>query len=160
MRAFSMRRYSAITAVVLAVGLAAGVRADDIWKWVDAQGIVHYSDRPVPGAVLVKGRDSASDDSSSAPGGDQKSLDTSSKQITDQLNKEEAARKVQQDEAAERAAQCKEAQDQYDKVIRARRIYTTDQSGNRTYLSDDEAEKQRVQAQLDVENYCGSSASQ
>jgi hypothetical protein len=27
--------------------------ADGVWKWVDAQGITHYADRPVPGAVQV-----------------------------------------------------------------------------------------------------------
>lgn len=27
--------------------------ADGVWKWVDAQGVTHYSDRPVPGAVQV-----------------------------------------------------------------------------------------------------------
>ncbi len=154
-----MRRYSAITACVLAVGLAAAVRAD-IWKWVDAQGTVHYSDRPVPGAVLIKGPNPADDSSSSDAGGDQKSLDASSKQIASDLDHEAAAHKVQQDEAAQKAEQCKEAQDRYDKAIHARRIYTTDENGNRQYLSDDDAEKQRVQAELDVENFCGSSPSE
>ncbi len=153
-----MRRYSAITACVLTVSLAAAVRAD-IWKWVDAQGTVHYSDRPVPGAVLVKGPDTAGDTSSSEPDSDQKSLDASSKQITGDLDHEAAVRKVQQDEAAQKAEQCKEAQDRYDKAIHARRIYTTDENGNRQYLSDDDAEKQRVQAELDVQNFCGSSPS-
>lgn len=27
--------------------------ADGVWKWVDAQGVTHYSDRPVPGAERV-----------------------------------------------------------------------------------------------------------
>lgn len=148
-----MRRYSAIIACMLAVGLAAGVRAD-IWKWVDAQGTVHYSDRPVPGAVLVKGHDSASDDSSSEPAGDQKSPDASSQQLTDQLNKEEAARAVQKDEADARAKQCKQATDNYNKLIQARRIYNTDSSGGRQYLSDDQADQERLQARVDMESAC------
>ncbi len=27
--------------------------AEGVWKWVDSQGVTHYSDRPVPGAVRV-----------------------------------------------------------------------------------------------------------
>ncbi len=153
-----MRRYSAITAFVLAVSLVLAAHAEDIWKWVDAQGEVHYSDRPVPGAVLVKGTDRG-DDTSTQPD-DQKQLQSSSQQITDQLSKDAAQRKVKQDEADARAQQCKEAQDRYDKIIHARRVYTTDQNGNRTYLTDDEAEKQRVQAELDVQTACGSDASE
>ncbi|MGB6452120.1 MAG: DUF4124 domain-containing protein [Steroidobacteraceae bacterium] len=145
-----MRRYSAIVAVVLAMGLAAGVRADDIWKWVDPQGTVHYSDRPVPGAVLVKGHDRASDNSASEPPPEQ-----SSQQITDQLNKEEAARAVQKDESDARAKQCKQATDNYNKLIQARRIYNTDSSGGRQYLSDDQADQERVQARVDMETACG-----
>jgi hypothetical protein len=33
--------------------LLAGVAAAATYKWVDKNGVVHYSDRPVPGAVLV-----------------------------------------------------------------------------------------------------------
>ncbi len=155
-----MRRYSAITAFVLVVGLVAAAHADDIWKWVDAQGEVHYSDRPVPGAVLIKGHDHAADDTSDQSSGDQKQLEASNKQTDNELKQEQAQRKVQQDEASVRADQCKEAQDRYDKIIRARRVYTTDQNGNRQYLSDDEAQKERVQAELDVQNLCGSDSSQ
>ncbi len=153
-----MRRYSAIAALLLATGLVAAAYADDVWKWTDPQGVVHYSDRPVPGAVLIKGNDEAND--ASNPPADQKQLDTSDKQIATDLNKEEAERKVKQDESDVRAEQCKEAQDRYDKAIHARRIYTTDANGNRQYMSDDEAEQERVQAELDVQNLCGSSSSQ
>lgn len=155
-----MRRYAAITTLVLAVSLALAAHAENIWKWVDAKGEAHYSDRPVPGAVLIKSTDQASDDASDQSSDDQKQLAASNQQISDQLGKEAAQRKVQQDEAAVRAQQCKEAQDRYDKMIHARRIYTTDQSGNRQYLSDDDAQKQRLQAELDVQNLCGSSSSQ
>lgn len=149
-----MRRYSAITAFVLVAGFMVAAHADDIWKWTDAQGVVHYSDRPVPGAVLIKGKDAADDTSSQSDG--EKQLQASSQQITDQLNKEAAERKVKQDEDDARAEQCKEAQDRYNKLIQARRVYTTDANGNRQYMTDDQAEQQRVQAKLDVDNLCGS----
>lgn len=37
-----------------ALALAAPVFAQDIYKWLDAQGVVHYSDAPPPGASPAK----------------------------------------------------------------------------------------------------------
>jgi hypothetical protein len=149
-----MRRYSAIAAMVCLVSLGAAARAD-IWRWSDAQGVVHYSDRPVPGAVLIKGR--ASNAATSETTDDQNKLDATSKQITADLNKEAAERAVQKDEAAARAAQCKQATDNYQKLIQARRIYNTDGSGQRQYLSDQQADQERLQARENMDNTCGSS---
>ena len=40
--------------ILLATALGAGfAQADTVYKWVDAQGNVHYSDHPHPGAVKV-----------------------------------------------------------------------------------------------------------
>ena len=38
----------------LLLGVALAASAADIWRWRDADGVVHYSDTPVPGAELVK----------------------------------------------------------------------------------------------------------
>jgi Domain of unknown function (DUF4124) len=35
-------------------GFAAASFAEATYKWVDAQGVVHYSDKPVPGATKVQ----------------------------------------------------------------------------------------------------------
>lgn len=41
-------------AMLLIAALGTTVQAaDGVWKWVDAQGVTHYADRPVPGAVQV-----------------------------------------------------------------------------------------------------------
>ncbi|MGH8149470.1 MAG: DUF4124 domain-containing protein [Steroidobacteraceae bacterium] len=152
-----MRRHPAITATtafVVLAGLAAGAHAENIWKWVDAKGVPHYSDRPVPGAVLIKSVATGATDSSDASS-DQQQLAASSQQTDQQLKSEQAARTVKQDEAAVRAQQCKAAQTRYQQVIHARRIYTTDANGNRQYLSDADAEKDRVQAEQDVQSLCG-----
>lgn len=42
--------FAMLLALVLGVGLA---HAGNVYKWVDAQGNVHYSDHPHPGAMLV-----------------------------------------------------------------------------------------------------------
>jgi Domain of unknown function (DUF4124) len=44
------------TALTLLLALAATSALADqtVWKWVDDQGVTHYSDRPVPGATPIK----------------------------------------------------------------------------------------------------------
>lgn len=154
-----MRRHSAISATTVCVLLAglAAAHAENIWKWVDAKGVPHYSDRPVPGAVLIKNVATPASDSSGATA-DQQQLAASSEQIDQQLDRQQAERTVKQDEAAVRAQQCQEAKARYAKMIQARRIYTVDSSGQRHYLSDEDAQKDRVQARVDVQNFCGTSS--
>jgi hypothetical protein len=38
---------------VLLIVAAAGAGATELWRWVDDQGVVHYSDRPFPGAEKI-----------------------------------------------------------------------------------------------------------
>lgn len=152
-----MRRYSTVTALALLAGLAASARAENIWKWVDAHGVPHYSDRPVPGAVLIKSIDTGAAATSNASD-DSQTLAASSAQVTAELNRQEAAREVRKDETAERAKQCAQAKARYTKLIQARRVYTVDAKGERHYLSDQQADQDRVQARLDVQSYCGTSS--
>jgi hypothetical protein len=143
-----MYRYGLSIAIALVgCALATGANAD-IWKWVDADGHVQYSDRWTPGAVLIK-----SEHSSNVADQKQQPND-SDKRITAQLNREEAQRQVQKDEAAAHAEQCKKATDHYNQLISARRIYNTDSNGDRQYLSDAQADQERVQAKMDMDTAC------
>lgn len=45
-----MRKFTVILPVLLLFGVAASAQ---VYKWVDADGIVHYSDQPAPGAERV-----------------------------------------------------------------------------------------------------------
>src|SRR5579885_1302591 len=133
-----MRRYAAIPLGLLACGIlagfaASGARAEDIWKWVDPQGHVQYSDHWTPGAVLIKSDHPRATDTS--PSDDQEQLNATSRRIDESLSREAAQRAVDKDEAAARQAQCKEAKERYQKAIQARRIYREDKNGERTYLT-------------------------
>jgi hypothetical protein len=143
-----MYRYGLSIALAL-IGCALATRASaDIWKLVDSTGHAQYSDRWTPGAVLIKG-----DHPSSAAEQKQQPND-SDKRLTDQLNREEAQRQVQKDEAAAHADQCKKATDHYNQLISARRIYSTDSNGDRQYLSDQQADQDRVDAKMEMDSAC------
>ena len=47
-------RYCATVALLASAGLGVGAYGSaTLYKWVDADGVTHYSDRPAPGAVQV-----------------------------------------------------------------------------------------------------------
>jgi len=54
--------------------------------------------------------------------------------------------------------QCKEAKDRYQKSLQARRIFKTDDKGEREYLSDADADKLRIEARETMDLACGPSA--
>ncbi len=63
---------------------------------------------------------------------------------------------MQQDVEQTRADQCKKATDDYQASLAARRIYRTGPNGERDYLTDDEAEQQRVSLRQAMQSACGS----
>jgi hypothetical protein len=152
-----MRRATAI-AILIWLPLCAALA--DVFRSVDAQGHVQYSDTPTPGAELIRMNSqripirsvpvttSASNTSKPA------SLAQSGDQIHQQLEQEATARAVKNDVAQTRADQCKKATDAYNGSVQARRIYKTGADGEREYLSDDEAEKARVTNKVEMESAC------
>ena len=148
-------RHAAAIALMMSLPFAAAMA--DVYRSVDAQGHVQYSDTPTPGAELVHlkklGIPSAAP-SSAPPAG---SADKSNAQVQDPLQQQAAQRAVQQDVAQSREDQCKKATTDYDQAVQARRIYKTGANGEREYLSDAEAEESRLTLRLAMQSLCGSS---
>jgi hypothetical protein len=140
------------TSMAVLLGAAGTARADTVYEWTDAHGQVHYTDQWVPGAKVVRTdtiRQSA--DSSATQG-----IQNESNAASHDLKQQQEAQSVQQDEAKARAARCAQDKEQYQRMIESRRIYTTDKSGNRTYLSDADADAARLQAKQAMDADCGS----
>ena len=51
-----MRTALLILIALATSGLSGAAAAADIWKWVDANGVTHYSDQPVAGATKIEVR--------------------------------------------------------------------------------------------------------
>jgi hypothetical protein len=145
-----MSRLVPITALMLAGALT--VAHADVYRWVDPQGVPHYSDEWVPGSVVIKTTGRARPDSSP----DSASLSGQSSRIHEQLSQEDNSRATQQDVAKVKAVQCEAAKARYSKALVARRVYKEDTNGDRTYLSDADADAYREQARQAVQDACGS----
>jgi hypothetical protein len=140
------------TSMAVVLGAVGAARADTVYEWTDAHGQVHYTDQWVPGAKVVR-TDAVHRpvDSSAAQG-----IQNESNAASHDLKQQQEAQSVQADEAKAKAARCTQDKEQYQKLIESRRIYTTDKSGNRTYLSDADADAARLQAKQAMDADCGS----
>jgi len=143
-----MLRFLSITALVLA-GTCTLARAD-VFRWVDEQGVIHYSDEWVPGSVVVKTTMRPHDASGAAPSS------AANTRGADQASDQANSRAVQQDVAKARDSQCSWAKDRYMKAIASRRVYKEGKDGEREYMTDTEADAYREQARKDVQQACGS----
>lgn len=134
------------------MGAAGLARADVVYQWTDAQGQVHYTDQWVPGAkVISTGTPQRPTTDASAMQGIRNESNAASKQIKQQQD----AQAVQQDEAKVRAARCTQEKAEYQRLIDSRRLFTTDKSGQRTYMSDADADAARLKARQAMEADCG-----
>jgi hypothetical protein len=150
-----------VVAIAILAALPFSAALADVYRSVDAQGHVLYSDTPTPGAQLVRVSNSQTRyvSSSLSPSNTSKPATPPPPDPTADApasTRESAAKAVHNEVAQTRAEQCKKAQDYYNQVIAARRIYTGDANatGDRQYLTDAEADKARVDAKLQMDDLC------
>jgi len=133
----------------------------DVWTWKDANGLVHYSDQPVDGAVRIKetvARSAPAGPSAAAAPNSKDSLAALNKAADATRVKSEAELAVQQDLAKKQEEQCAKAKAAYNDAISARRIYKTSTDGGHEFMSDAEADDYRVKAHADMDSACAASA--
>ena len=144
-----MLRVLAMTALVLA-GVSSVAQAD-VFRWVDKDGVVHYSDEWVPGSEVIRSVGKPRPESASAA-----SRSSAYANTGQSSNDQDNARAMQDDKARAQDAQCKFAKDRYMKSIQSRRVYKSGKDGEREYMSDADADAYREQARKDVQTACGS----
>ncbi len=151
--------------VTLGLGLAAtpGAAQNAVYKWVDAQNNVHYSDRPPPGQestaepmpTVARSHRTAQ---ATAPGA--KPAEAAPAKPEPAAGTGAAEKKVAQDVAAVRDEQCQKARSTYDSYIKSRRIYRTGDNNERVYLSAQEIDQARIDARKDLDAVCGDGSAQ
>jgi hypothetical protein len=149
-----MLRILAITLIALA-GMSAAHA--DIYRWVDSNGVVQYSDRWVPGSVLVKTeKNKPSASSTEATAAASSNTPAPMARADEMLARERDQRTVNSDVAKVREEQCKKAREAYDYAVNTPRLYKPDKDGGKIYLSDAELSARRVELLNKRREACGS----
>jgi hypothetical protein len=131
-----------------------------ISKWVDAQGLVHYSDQPPPPDAKAKTLRSVSDTEATVG----TSGVTAPKTIAEreaELKKTQKAQKEAADKAAQKQvseeaikANCSSAQQNLKTLQDGIRMVEVDAKGERSYLDDTQRQQRIVKAQQDINTLC------
>lgn len=132
--------------------LAAGpLAAAEVYRFIDENGNVVYTDRPVPGAELVDvdlpflgGRP--------LPRSSRSSGGASEAGVANEEEPQAASRS--EPTAEQRAANCEPARERLERYATAHRLYRTTPDGEREYLTSEEIDEARAQAAADVEQWC------
>lgn len=131
-----------------------GAFAADVYRSVDEKGIVVYSDRPSIGSkvVVIHTGESSSSRPTSRTAGNAEASDDNANQspIAAEIPREPTPDEL----AADRKRNCNVARQKLETYSTARRLYRNGPDGEREYLSDEESDKERAQAESDVAEWC------
>ena len=140
--------------------LSASAHGGEIFKWVDEEGNVHYSQDPPmnkaakPMSIKVPKPSAASEDSASQTEStaEAKSPPGSEDKAAEQKALQEAAARKQQE--AEKK-NCQIAMKRFATVTAGGRLYEVDEQGERHYWDDATLKAKQAEAQKDVDQWCG-----
>ena len=144
--------------LTLALSIGTSASADEIYKWTDEDGNVHYEDRPSGAATEERLQFSYNRTSSTAV---QKRVQ-SQRDLTNarRISKEEAAEEERTSAgtraaAEERVAKCQSYRASMKSMLEAPRVYREDQDGERQYLDDTARAEARSKAEELIKETCG-----
>jgi hypothetical protein len=147
-------------AIVCAFAAAQAAQAGDVYKYVDAHGATLYTDKPIPGAVLVRAGsprppEAAARSYAASQAATASQLTASNQRIANAQTDSRVAATVAKDLEASRAERCKKAREIYTKSISSQRFYRPTADGKREYLTEAELAQQRLEAAKSVDTICG-----
>jgi len=144
------------TVLVLAAAVTGTAAATEIYKWIDADGNVHYVDRPTGAESEVRLQ------IASQPTDPARIQAQTTARLEQQATAREAAANApqgpseeeQRADARERAEKCTMYRERLEKFVQSRRLYREDANGERVYLDESETQAARENVQRQVEEYC------
>lgn len=150
-----------LLAIVLAV-LCFSAAAEQLYRWVDAEGNVHYSDRPPPDSAteseeIVVDAEIPPERQAAA----QRRLDEQQRQLEagrsrrderQQDSAQQAAQRQQQEAARQRL--CAEARTNMTRLVEVGPVFRVNQSGEREYLDDSQRQAEIARYRQVVNQAC------
>ncbi len=161
----SSRRPALRQIMVRAIGLclcgclcamAASAGDSTLYRWVDDNGAVHYTDKPhgKAQAIDIRSRrtDAAAVQQRNAAATEQ-ALAVAEQDEANATQSEQRAANTQ-DEQKRKAANCARARTALAQLGTARRPYRIDEQGEHQYLSSEQIDQERVDAEAAIQEFC------
>ena len=129
----------------------------EIYKWVDAQGMVHYGDKPQSDNVekIQIKKSPVKENSDDTDKGSRKEMRQRVSDLleTDRLAKKEA-RKERKEEREHKRSECNSLKDKQKRFKNAGSIYNLNKNGERTTLSAEQRKKSEQRLQQRINKAC------
>lgn len=152
-----MRKQILVTAIAVALASTGSVLASDIYKWVDADGNVHYGDRPAGQQSERMAIESRPTDNAAVRDQYQAGMQARVEERTAETEAAAEAAKAAAEkraEADERRKKCESSRATMERFVHSRRLYREDESGEREYLDEAETLATRQRVEEAVSEYC------
>ena len=150
-----MRYLKLIVTLILSVALASAASANEIYKWTDEDGNVHYTDKPIDETSQRLAIASSTTDNEAVRAQTQARLDHQNEVAEAAANAPKGpTAQEQRAEAKERADKCATYQARLTKFTQSRRLYREDENGERIYLDEGDTQKTRDKTEDQVREYC------
>jgi len=128
----------------------------EIYKWTDADGNVHYEDRPIGDDVERLKVISSNTDNDTVQASIEARHDREAvrSEARSKRNEDEQAAAEAKAEAAQRNVKCQESRARMESYLQSRHLYKQDDAGERVYLDEDQTMQARADAQEMIQKYC------
>jgi uncharacterized protein DUF4124 len=142
---------------VMAMTVTGGAAANEIYKWTDAEGNVYYEDRPT-GAATEERLDMTyrATNNSAVQERVQKRVDAQTAKREADSVAAAAEKEATDNAAADQARQekCDRSRARLNSYLKSRRMYRTDENGQRVYLDETQRQEARQKAEEQISEFC------
>jgi hypothetical protein len=152
---------SSWSAFILAFALVATpalAQQATVYKWTDEQGVTHYSDQPpvnaASEALPIRYRRTDKGAVQARLKNEETRQGAEDLREAQEDAEEETAATQRDKDLAERAATCKQARERVTNYNQAQKLYKPGPNGDRVYLTDEELDAERADAQRVMEEWC------
>lgn len=140
-----------------AITISTGAHADDIYKWTDTDGYVHYEDRPSGNPSEERLQFSYNRTNSTAVQSrvqDRRDAGAARRAARADADAEKRTAAESLAAAEEKLAQCQDYRARLKTMLESRRVYREDASGERNYLDDAQRAEARTKAEELIKETC------
>ncbi|MDZ7787474.1 MAG: DUF4124 domain-containing protein [Halofilum sp. (in: g-proteobacteria)] len=146
----------ALCGLALGLVLSAPLQADEIYKWVDEEGVTHYSQQPPPSGDAARvGVDSPPDEELER---ERQEMEATGERLEARREERREAERQARTNAAEREQReqrCADLRSSLSKLTENRRLLVPDGEGNVRRLPEEERQERVAERRRQIEEECG-----
>ncbi|MEF8833432.1 MAG: DUF4124 domain-containing protein [Halofilum sp. (in: g-proteobacteria)] len=151
----TVEKLPALCGLALGVVLSAPLSADEIYKWVDEEGVTHYSQQPPPAGEAARVEvDSPPDEELER---ERREMEATGQRLEAEREERREAEQQAQENATERAQReqrCAELRSSLGKLTENRRLLVPDGEGGVRRLSEEERQARVAERRRQIEEQC------